>query len=350
MATVTCAISGVTFKSDYLSDLVLPHTAGYFHPIFAADHKQLHRLYSLHCAGKLSASDSYFLLLAFLHSTNSVIWNHPATLKPAENATSVLVENNLAQLLTVIAKSDAISHPRFAQPKVVINHNNANLIQLSGWIETWEDNIDSFYNRRASDREKEELAKLENSLTNLICSGEPTKAYAHIVANWAAIAGDFPRERREEWKRVIRSCFNVNKMFNTPLPLIKEIKDYCECNIEVGSVHFHELYKVLKQGINCHVDYLGGSSLALGYEILPELTDSDTIASLVKNEEALELIRAKAPKTEPLAKDYPDSLSFLKAKLAYRAAINATNNIKLLKEQELAANKAKALDSDEADT
>ena len=42
----------------------------------------------------------------------------------------------------------------------------------------------------------------------------------------------------------------MTKMFNTPLVLLKEIKDYCECNIEAGSIHFHTLIQVLQEGIS----------------------------------------------------------------------------------------------------
>ncbi len=326
MTTLVCAISGIKFKTELMPDLIIPYTAGYFHPVFAADHKQLHRLYSLHCAGKLVATDSYLLLLAFLHSTGSVQWQHPATLNPTDPSTRSLVENNLSQLLAVIAKTDIIIHPRFKQPSFVINYNNADLNNLSGWIETWNDNIEEFYDRRASDKEREELSKLENKLTDLIRSGEPTRGYAHIVADWASVAGEFPAERREEWKRVIRSCYNVNKMFNTPLPLIKEIKDFCEQNITVGSIHFHELYEVLRQGISSHVDYLGGSSLATTYEILPDLNDPETVASLIKTEESIQAIRDKAPTSEPVRTDYEDSIAFLRARLAYRAVKNLADH------------------------
>jgi len=44
MARIICAISGVTFTTSFFEEptLAIPHTAGYFHPIFAASYSQLH--------------------------------------------------------------------------------------------------------------------------------------------------------------------------------------------------------------------------------------------------------------------------------------------------------------------
>lgn len=329
MATITCAISGISFKSDYMTALNISYTEGYFHPVFAANHQQLHYLYSLHTSGKLSASDSYLTFLALLHSSGKIEWRHPATIDPTSKATRSLIENNIAQLVSVLAMTDAIKHPGFKQPRYTITHNNSDLEQVGFWIRAWQDNINSFHTYRAGLSDRKELAKIENYLSTLILSGEETKNYSHIVADWADIAADFPAAKREEWKRIIRTCFNVTKMFNTPLSSLKEIKDYCECNIEVGSIHFHTLSEVLKKGISCHVDYLGGSTLARGYELLPDLADSDTLEAMLANEKAVSDIIAKAPKEEPKKENYSSQLDYLKAKLAYRAARNA------IKENEL---------------
>ena len=103
----------------------------------------------------------------------------------------------------------------------------------------------------------------------MLNSGIPLDKLAGIVSEWASQAADFPHDKDDLYRKVIRSCFNATKMFNTPLATIKEVKDFCECNIQAGSVHFHTLSEILKEGIHRHVDYLGGSSLALGYTLLP---------------------------------------------------------------------------------
>lgn len=317
----TCAISGIRFDSSFLDNITLPHTAGYFHPVFALPNEQLYKLYTSHCKGYLTPKDSYLLFMAFLHSSGKIEWKYPASLNPNDTRTRTIIENNLAQLISVLEKTAIISHPSFTQPSFVVNHHNSELAQIPYWIEAWNDNIEDFNLGIASDKEQADLISVTNKLSHLILSGEDPMLYAHVIADWASITACFPIAKDEEWKRTIRSCFNMTKMFNTPLSLLKEIKDYCECNIESGSIHSHSLYNVLKEGINRHVDYLGGGSLALGYTLLsPDSVDD--MERERKGEAEIKVILASAPEHPPREEDYPTSLAFLKAKLAYRVARN----------------------------
>lgn len=319
MSRVTCAISGINFHCTYMDSINLPHTRGYFHPIFALPYTSLYPIYTAHTKGQLSPKDSYLLFLAFLHGSDQIDWVHPASCNPGSDSTIALIENNIAQLVRVLEKTAIIRHPSFSQPSFKVTYENSNLYQIPNWIAAWTDNIDRFSKGQASIKEQQDLQKVENKLTSYILSGSPTKDYAAIVAKWANLAACFPYHREEEWEKVIRSCFNASKMFNTPLPLIKEIKAYCEENIEVGSIHFHTLSLVLQEGINKHIDYLGGSSLALGYTLLPS-NPSYKKGGGDKSDIELLAIAADAPLEEPVQGDYPSSLEFLKAKLAYRVA------------------------------
>lgn len=319
MATITCAISGIKFKCSHLESSNISYTEGYFHPIFALPYIQLHHLYTRHCKGELTSNDSYLLFIAFLHSSGKIEWKHPAICNPNEIITKKLIENNLAQLIRVLEQTGIICHPSFKQPSFRVNYENASLKQIPNYIKAWEDNIEDFRTGRANIKEQEDLQKAENKLSYLILSGEKPEKFSHVIASWANQAGEFPTDKAELYMRTIRSCFNTTKMFNTPLALLKEIKEFCETNIEAGSIHFHTLSQVLKEGIHRHIDYLGGSSLALGYTLLPALGVKGKEAEL-KNTAELATVVANAPTEAPKEKDYPDSLSLLKAKLAYRVA------------------------------
>lgn len=345
MAEITCAISGLPFKTNYMVGLTLQATDGYPHPIFAASKKALHRLYAAHCRGKLTKTDSYLLFLALLHSTGRVTWKHPLTISPTSIGCIQLVENNISQLVEIIEKTDAISHPSFSQPKFTVYSENSDLRNVTAYIRSCKDNITSFYNMSASERDFEALKKVENKLSYMILSGVSPEKSATMVAEWAAKAGNFPKEKAVLWKDTIRSCFSITKMFNTPLELLKEIKEHCECNIEAGSIHFHTLSQVLREGIARHVDYLGGSALALGYTILPTLTDlseKDTpqgdvtykkadlyvSESEAVNNKALEDIAANAPTSVPKKEDYSSNFEYLKAKTAFRVAVSLAKKAK----------------------
>ena len=100
----------------------------------------------------------------------------------------------------------------------------------------------------------------------------------------------------------------------------KEIKDFCECNIEAGSIHFHTLLAVIGEGISRHIDYLGGSTLALGYTLLPNPKQSAKDGNWDVGDSKLLAIIANAPAERPVASDYTSQSAFLRDKLAYIVA------------------------------
>jgi hypothetical protein len=332
MARITCAISGIRFDCSFMDSISMGHDIGYYHPIFALPRKRLYSIYTAHSKGELTSTDSYLLFLSLLHSSEKVTWEHPAICKPTEQRTKQIVHNNIAQLIRVLEKTDVIKHPSFKQPHFKLTLDTAHLDQIPNWIKAWEKNIEFFNSSRVAIRQQQSLQEVENRLSLLINSGEKPEKYAYIIATWADEAANFPAEHRDIWMQTIRSCFNITKMFNTPLPLLKEIKDYCECNIEAGSIHFHALCEVLKEGISRHVDYLGGSSLALGYTLLPTLGSGSALEDRKKeaeNKAEIALLVASAPTEVPDPSDYPKSLDYLKAKIAYRLSLTAIKKAKL---------------------
>lgn len=318
MTRVTCAISGIRFECSYFETLAIPHTEGYFHPIFAAPYKQLHRFYTAHTKGQLTSNDSYLLFIAFLHSSDAITWKYPAACNPNDIRTKRLVEANIHQLITVLEKSACIRYPAFKQPCYNVTLANSDLESVPAWIAAWEANIEHFLYGRHLQCDVEKLQKVENRLSRLILSGEKPERYSHIIAEWADKSAEFPPNEAEEWKRIIRSSYSTNKMFATPIAILREIKDYCECNIEAGSIHFHSLQLVLKEGISRHVNYLGATNTSdLGYTLLPiDITKAD------KNTAEIIALADKAPDKEPVEADYSSSVDFLRARLAYRVASN----------------------------
>lgn len=313
MANVTCAISGIVFNTSFLDGVSIPHTAGYYHPIFALSQKQLYQLYSKHTRLELKSVDSYLLFLAFLHSSGQITWKCPAAKDPNSASTRRMIENNISQLVSVLEKTSCIRWQGFTQPSFSVTYDNAQLDQIPNWIEAWKANLEQFGSKRADTRTLEALNKIENKLSYLILSGEDPRNFSAVIAEWADRVSEFPAEHREDWKRHIRSCFNTTKMFATPLADLKAIKEHCECNIEAGSIHFHTLCKVLREGIGRHVNYLGGSSLALGYTLLP--LDS------TKNDAELESLAAKAGDKPPVEGEYSSKLDYLRAKTRYQTAL-----------------------------
>jgi hypothetical protein len=343
MAKVTCAISGITYTTTYLDTLRVPHTEGMVHPIFAMPRSTLYTIYTQHCKGQLTATDSYLLFLAFFHSSGQVTWRYPSTLNPNDKHTQTVIENNFSSLLRVLEQSDLICHPSFEQPSFAVYHENSSLNHLPNWILTWEKNISYFYSYKSSQDDLDKLQKLENKLSYHILSGESPEKYAGVIANWACRAGEFPDNVAVLYKETIKNCFSKSKMFNTSLSLLKDIKEHIELNIEVGSIHFHTLYEVINEGITRHSDYLGSSDI--GYTLLPTL-DSIKGENMQRGIAELATVIASAPDKPPVAADYPSSLAFLKARLAYKVGQQAAK-ARQLAELEGAKLEAKA-DRDEA--
>lgn len=324
MTRVTCAISGIRFECSYFSNLNIPHTEGYFHPIFAAPYKHLHHLYSAHCTGRLTSNDSYLLFCAFLHSSGAVHWKHPAACNPNDISTKRLVDANLEQLIEVLERSACIKFPGFKQPHFSVNLMSSDLSTVPHWIKAWQRNINIFLTGRSDMSTQEAIQKVENRLSKLILSGEKPERMSHIIADWACKVAEFPPHQEEEWKRIIRSSYSTNKMFNTPIAALREIKEYCELNIEAGSIHFHTLCTILKTGINNHTSYLGAANTSdLGYTLIPI-----DIGKIDKNTAEIIALADSAPESEPVESDYSSSLAFLQAKLAYRVAASVVRQQK----------------------
>jgi len=336
-ARVRCAISGISFEVAHLGILSIPVTTGYYHPVFCASYTDLHKLYTAHCAGDLTSTESYLVFLAFLHSSGKVQWNTHCSLNPLDANTVRYVENNMAQLLEVIEKSACITHPEFIQPVYVVNKDNSDLATLKGWMQAWKHNTNDFVTDRRqlikTMQVQQELQAVEDKLSRLILAGEKPEKCAATIANWADKAAIFPEDKAEGFKLIIRSCFNVDKMFKTPLADIKEVKEYCELNIVAGSIHFHALFEALRAGIKGHTDYLGGSTLALGYKILVDTQiapSNPNNAAVPEESNLLEEALTGTPDSiglPPKREDYASGLEHLKARLAYKSKVLAYNQI-----------------------
>lgn len=332
MAMITCAISGLRFKTSFCDNLSLSHAEGYPHPIFAAPHSYLMKMYTLQVKGTLSQTDSYLLFLAFMHSTDKVDWRSCVTLDPTSTKTQALVHNNITQLVRVLSKTYVIKHPRFKQPSLVIDHETSDLSPIKGWISAWDENIAEFYSRKAAVSYRSDINRIENRLTTLIEDGRTVESLASMVSKWAAIAGDFPEKDSARYIKIISSCFSSKAMFAIPLAEIKALKEYCACEIDVDATHYKILCETLDGGIKSHIDYLGGSAESAGFSLLPALFDTpqrevmysgiegvDKIERVsIEEKKILKKILEDAPDSFPKREDYPTSFKFLQAKLAYR--------------------------------
>ena len=202
---------------------------------------------------------------------------------------------------------------------------SATLDNIGDWITAWADNIESFRSGYISFQEESELVEATRQLEYYILSQDSPESYSHILASWAAKAGMFPSTDRSRYTRIIRCCFNSEKIFSIPLAEIQELKEYCEQEIEPGTIYYHKLVEVLAEGIKRNTGYLGQTS----YTLLG--------AEAGKGELELASIHAKYSELQspPNARDYPTKSEFVKAKLAYRLNCIKSAEIQTASAQEI---------------
>lgn len=313
MAKIHCSFSGLHLNCDHVPmTLALGEGA---HPIFYLPQKKLLGLYSKYCKNHLTDKDSYLLFVALLNTTDSVKFAVPAIYTPSAPG---IVARNIGKLVRVIWETDAISIPSFTQPQFYIRAETADLTNVDAWIAAWDQNIKDFKSDYKDSMVWEDLKKAENKLTYLIKSSAKDAKYATGVATWASKAAEFPPAQANEWEAIIRKSFNPNAMFSTPKATIKNIKEFCEENIEVGTIHFHALMETLDTAVKNHCDFLGlwdvGESIK-GKESPDE--QKSRAAALATEEEYKQGIIAKAPDRCPAENEYPSKIAYLRAKMAW---------------------------------
>lgn len=315
MAKVRCVYSGLVLNIPHI--IMYLHD-GYIHPVFYLDESKLLSLYTEYCTGNLNHTDSYLLYLALLNSTGAIQWRTPAK---STHQTATLIANNIKSLVKVIHQTNAITLPRFQQPKYSINSDTCTLESTANWIKAWKQNIVDFENNYAEERQRKSIAAVEHKVTYAINELHATNSttlakdkLASSIAAWASVAGDFPEDVDKNWQRIIRSCYNHEKMFYTSKDTIKAIREHCYNNIEAGSVHFHLLIELLNGGIQAHNDFLD----------LPPLADEPNFSlqptGTTEEKATLAAIRESAPTEPPIKGNYPTQLAFIQARLAYMTA------------------------------
>ena len=311
-----CTISGVAFTIPEFNKFNVVNSG--IHPIFYTNYSNKCELYSEYTKGRLLPFESYLLFVAFLDETGLVIWDTPLTCNPNSTSIQTIIANYFNQLIEVVNKSAIIKHPSFKQPAFKVTIHNSELQNIGNWIKSWQENIESFMQRKASQREMESLVKLENRLKRLILANEDPRRYGHILAQWADKSAPFPHEVRKKWYAIIHSCYNSEKMFSTPLVELRALLDHCECKIEVGSLYYKTLIATIKRGIHNHTDYLGIGDLGE----LQKASNSSVAATAITDSKLTE-IAMNAPTKEPVKADYPTLAEYLTAKSAWMVARNS---------------------------
>lgn len=305
---VTCSYSGVEFSIAEFHCLPATPAGTHIHPVFSLDNKAIETLYTAYLNGQLSDTESYLLLITLLDRTSLMLYRHP--IAPG-NHYPQLTALYIERLYSISIRLQAIHHPDFMAPKVIISEENCDLINIKEWLIIWEKAYQDFRDGQAESAYRDSLQKKENALAKFIKSPQiPPEKYAHVLADWACLAANFPPEYAEYWKELIVSCYDFGKIISTQQIHLEDLIEYCEENIDeysCGSIFSNALFNCLQEGLSSLNDFY-----SVGFSVLDSSqSEQDTLIKIISN----------APDKEPIKTDYPSSFAYLKAKMAWDSAL-----------------------------
>lgn len=185
-----CALSGISFHCDHFPATVSSQDLA--HPLFyVRQEKLLSYVETLWQEGELTEIDSYLLFLAILESTGQVEWRVPVY---RTEKTASIVANNMERLSTICRRIIGLPNKAKVLPFFSISKECNTLDNISSWLESWEQALASYIRGYKSESELRRKLDLEGYLEKLIKDkNKPIASYSQTLANWADVAGNFPR-------------------------------------------------------------------------------------------------------------------------------------------------------------
>lgn len=319
-ANTLCSLSSIRYHTALLPIQINNHCT--YHPIFDLKQSQLDECLELFENSQLSHTQIYLLTVAYLKQSQLVIFQNPCQL--AERTVAICAQNlnRLVEFTQLIAHINAASE---ILPQFVINHENANLYQLKNWLDCWQDELTAFRNGLAADRIRTKLQQKERALERLIKSPNiPPHKYAHILADWAAMAATFPGDIAEYWRNLIIACHDEDKIDDYSIADIEECIEHCLDNLDdfaSGSIFSYNLFVVLNVGLERKHNRIPLSEQL--FHILDDDSGSDNQAKQIKNSQELSLFNdllANAPQIEPQRSEYSSQFEYFKAMQKWKIA------------------------------
>lgn len=303
---ILCCKSGIEFKCDHIP--VYLSGGESHHPIFDMSLKQLWKLYPKWLKRELTRTDSFLLFLAYLNATELVefrchVWQRPNT--------DSIVANNMTGLYEIIGKIVTIKHPKFAVPRFVISHDTRDLENVRYWIEAWENSFEDFCNGLKGEELRSRLQRKAETLERYIKNVQlDPRRYARILAQWANEAGQFPENIAEYWEDIIVKCHTSTDIITIPKVDLEELIEYCEENVDAGSIQGHHLFQTIREGYATLTGFF-----SVGSPTFSILDSGDDVGQT-----NLQLLVQSAPIEEPKRADYPTEFAFIKARMKWKIA------------------------------
>lgn len=319
-----CRISGLSFSlgTESLFHDVLSYG---IHPIFSCTYDQLVLIGENQWADMVGMSEKEIRLftLALMNTSGLVNWKAPAS---SEFSIALCYESIplLLELNSFIhSRSRAIVIDRYL-PRLVIttDPDNTDMKVLKSWLTGCFQSIAEYWDGREAIREQERKKESREALTRIIArSGEDSSRYAAKLANWAAIALDFPKTRVDigggkemtccaYWKHIIECAGTANKdfrLFTIAKNDIIELEDWVldKINLEVDNILGLTLIRLLKHALD-NEGFFGLSNFEIRAQI-----------------EADSVYRDMPTLEKPIREQFSSLVDYLKADALYKSQLLA---------------------------
>lgn len=323
MATVLCHYSGIEFKTEHFPIHLTQGEA--CHPIFDVPLKRLWKYFPKWQSGELTEVDSYLYFISLLNATEMVDFRCPV-FRTAN--TPKIIQSNMENLYYTIGKIVAIKHPAFVIPRFVVSPDTRTLENVRYWIQTWSECYADFSNGLQDQELRARLVRKAQGLERLIKNPalHPSK-YAKLLAAWCADAAEFPEFEfidpmgnrttlSEYWQEIIIKCHTNTAIITVPEKDLTELIEHCETNLDGGSIQSHHLFETIRLGL----DTLQGF-FSIGSPTFSILNEGDDVGT-----SNLQLLIDSAPLSMPKRTEYPSDFAFIKAKMKYSLALQASTS------------------------
>jgi len=324
---VLCSYSSLEFSCEHFPGVL--HSREACHPIFQVPQKRLLGFLGKWAASELTPIDSYLLYLSILKSTDLVEFRVPAI---RTELTSQIIAQTMEKLSILVSRINSVPNPEEVFPLFIISPETKDLSNVSTWLDIWESSFQEFKSGKFRDYDNRKLAQREFALSRLIRSQHrPIKSYAKQIADWAAVAGDFPTfnitspisslpvSLSDYWKTIIIRCAKEESIYLLNGKDLQELLEHCETNIPIGSLHSHALFECLRKANSKLINFLGIDSHSV---LSKSPVNSFTILSQETSHEAANMraLIDSAPEEEPKEINYKTKFEYLKAKLRWEMA------------------------------
>lgn len=326
---ILCGLSGIEFNCDHFPAYL--HARESHHPIFNIPQRKLLSFIPKWAAGELTPTDNYLLFLSLLHSSDLVDFRVPAIKTPF---TDSIVAQNMEHLVKTLIKLNTVTNPAVIFPRYVITPETKTLSNVRYWIQNWQNAYQEFLDGYRTAHNNDKIIRREHALERMIKNPhKPISSYASQIADWAAIAGEFPNGNipspftslqiplAQYWREIIVRCANETALFSIPRTDLADLLEHCEQNIPVGTIYSNALFKILRHALERQKNFLDLGDFDISkstYQIL-ESTDSTEVANL-------KAMVDSAPESEPHPEQYPTKFAYLKAKLRWDMARKLAKN------------------------